>query len=161
MIIWEALFGTKNFAISWWPSKLHSCIRKLSWMMFSFFQILFHQSSLEITLYNLCSVHWGDTMSRSRDVQYIGVFNRNWKFLPTCSPTCIIISPMYWTSPDVLNIPRCTHDIPQCTHGIPLMYWTSPNVLMISPDVLMISSDVLNIPWFTEHTLYRVEIEKY
>ena len=24
-----------------------------------------------------CSVHWGDTMSTSGDVQYIGVFNRN------------------------------------------------------------------------------------
>ena len=39
--------------------------------MFSFSQILFHQSSLEITLYNVCSVHRGcsvhqwDTMSTS------------------------------------------------------------------------------------------------
>ena len=28
------------------------------------------------------------------------------RFLPTCSPTCIMISP------NVLNIPRCTHYIP-------------------------------------------------
>ena len=40
------------------------------------------------------------------------------------------ILPMYsWyppdvliVSPDVLNIPRCTHDIPRCTHGISSMY---------------------------------------
>ena len=36
----------------------------------------------------------GDIMSTSGDVQYIGVFKR---FLPTCSHTCIMISP------DVLN----------------------------------------------------------
>ena len=59
------------------------------------------------------------------------------------SPQCTNgISPMYWTSPDahmvsptfimispdVLNMPRCTHDIPSCTEH-PLMYWISPNLL--------------------------------
>ena len=74
------------------------------------------------------------------------------RFLLTCSPTCIMISPrcthgippMYWTSPDVLMMsPHMHHDIPpmywtppdvlmmspQCTHGIPSMYWTCPDVL--------------------------------
>ena len=32
-----------------------------------------------LTLYNVCSVHRGDIMSTSGDVQYIGVFNRNLK----------------------------------------------------------------------------------
>ena len=41
------------------------------------------------------------------------------------SPHVIMISP------NVLNIPRCTHDIPRCTHGIPPMYWTPPDVLNI------------------------------
>ena len=87
------------------------------------------------------------------------------RFLPTCSPTCIMISPqctehppMYsWYPPDVLmvspgvlNVPWCTHDIP------PHASWYPPDVLMISPDVLMVSPDVLNIPRCTEHRLYRV-----
>ena len=57
---------------------------------------------------------------------------------------------IYIENPDVLNIPRCTHDTPRCTHDIPSMYsWYPLNVLMVSPDVL-------NIPPCTEHTLYRV-----
>ena len=111
-------------------------------------------------------VHRGDIMSTSGDVQYIGVFNRNWKdFIKLLPHVYHDIPPMYWTSPDVLMIS------PRCTHGIPPMYWTSPDVLMVSPhihhdippmywtspDVLMISSDVLNIPRCTEHTLYRVD----
>ena len=70
----------------------------------------------------------GDTMSTSRDTmstsggymstsggyhEYIGGFCSTLRFsieierfLPTCSPTCIMISPI------VLNIPQCTHDIP-------------------------------------------------
>ena len=79
-------------------------------------------------------------------------------------------------SPNVLNIPRCTHDIPRCTHDIPWcthgilrctehppmyswypshaswyppMYWTSPNVLMVSLTCIMISPNVLNIPQCT------------
>ena len=123
-----------------------------------------------------CSVHWGvsvhrgDTMSTSRDIQYIGVFNRNWKDFITLLPTCIMISlgctehpfdalmisprcthdipPMYsWYPSDVLNIPQCTHVIPHIHHDIPPIYWTSPDVLMIPPDVLMVS------PRCTEHPL--------
>ena len=100
-------------------------------------------------------VHWGDIMSTLGNVQYIRVFNRNWKDFIKLLPHMYHDIPwMYWTfpdvlmispwctehplmyswypptfimiSPDVLNIPRCTHDIPQCTHGIPLMYWTPP-----------------------------------
>ena len=61
-------------------------------------------------------VHRGDIMSISGDVQYIGVFNRNWKDFIKLLPH---IPPMYWTSLDVLMIS------PRCTHGIPPMYWTS------------------------------------
>ena len=77
-------------------------------------------------------VHWGmfSTLGFSIEIEM---------FLPTCSPTCIMISP------DVLNIPRRTHDITRCTHGIPPMYWTSPDVLMISPTCIR------DIPWCTEH----------
>ena len=90
-------------------------------------------------------VHWGmcSTSGFSLEIE---------RFLPTCSPTCIMISPwctehppMYsWYPPDVLMVspnvlmvspqctehPRCTHDMPWCTHGVPrctehpLMHWT-------------------------------------
>ena len=60
-------------------------------------------------------VHWGDIMSTSGDttstlgdVQYIGVFNRNWKVFTNLLPICVMISP------SVLNIPQCTYDIPTC-----------------------------------------------
>ena len=105
-------------------------------------------------------VHKGDIMSTLGDVQYIGVFNRNQKvftnFLPHVYhdiPRCTEHSPMYsWYPPDVLMVSP--------------MYWTSPNVLMISPTCIMISPDVrmispndswypLNVPMvspqFTEH----------
>ena len=63
----------------------------------------------------------GDIMSTSGDVQYIGVFNRNWKdFIKLLPHMYHDIPPMYWTSPHVLMIS------PRCTHGIPPMYWTSP-----------------------------------
>ena len=98
-------------------------------------------------------VHRRDTISTSvRYHEYIGGYHEyiggiSWvhrgmfstlgfsteieRFLPTCSPTCIMISPrcthgippMYWTPPDVLMIS------PQCTHGMPPMYWTCPDVL--------------------------------
>ena len=82
------------------------------------------------------------------------------------SPTCFMISP------DVLNIPRCTHDIPPMyswypsdvlntppiTHDIPPMYsWYPPMYSWYPPDVLN-TPDVLNISRCTEHTLYRVII---
>ena len=103
-------------------------------------------------------VHRGDIMSTSGDVQYIGVFNRNWKdFIKLLPHMYHDIPPMYWTSPDVLMIS------PRCTHVILPMYWTSPNVFMISPrcthdipPMYWTPSDVLNIPRCTEHTLYRV-----
>ena len=57
------------------------------------------------------------------------------RFLPTFSPTCIMISP------DVLNISRCTEHLP--------MYRTSPNVLMVSPMYSWYPPNVLNIPWCT------------
>ena len=47
-------------------------------------------------------------------------------------------------NPDVLSIPRCTHDMP-------LTYLTPPNVPIISPDVFMVSPDVLNTSQCTEH----------
>ena len=100
------------------------------------------------------------------NVQYIEVFNRNWKdFIKLLPHMYHDILPMYWTSPDVLMIsPRCTHDIPP-------MYWTSPDVLNI-PRCIMVSPrctehppmyswyppmyswyppDVLNTPRCTEH----------
>ena len=107
-------------------------------------------------------------MSTLGDVQYIGgVSWYMWGSNLLKSFQFLLKTPMYWTSPNVLNIPRCTRDIPQCTHGIPPMYWTPPDVLMVSPymyhdippmywtspDVLMISPrctwypcDVLNTP---------------
>ena len=87
----------------------------------------------------------GGTMSTLGNVQYIGGYHEyiggyyeytggcSERFLPTCSPTCIMISP------NVLNILRCTHEIPHmhhdipqftehplCTNDIPPMYRTSP-----------------------------------
>ena len=94
-----------------------------------------------------CSVHRrdtmstsGDTMSTSGDVQYIGGISwYMWGSNLIKSFQFLLKTPMYWTSPDVLNIPRCTHDIPRCTHDIPPMYsWYPPDVLNI-PHVLMVS----------------------
>ena len=60
-----------------------------------------------------CSVHRGDIMIHVGDTMSAsGMFNTSEfsieieRILSSCSPTCIMISP------DVLNIPRCTHDIP-------------------------------------------------
>ena len=39
------------------------------------------------------SVHRGDIMSTSGDVQYTGFSIEIERFLSTCSPTCIMISP--------------------------------------------------------------------
>ena len=73
-------------------------------------------------------VHWGDIMSTSGDVQYIGVFNRNWKdFMKLLPQMYHDIPPMYWTSPDVLMIS------PRCTEHPPMYSWYPPNVLMMSP----------------------------
>ena len=101
------------------------------------------------------SVHWGipwcmwgipclhrgmfstlGDFSTLRDVQYNGVFNRNWKvftnLLPHMHhdiPRCTEHPSMYsWYPPDVLNIPGCTHDMPRCTEHSP-MYWISPDIL--------------------------------
>ena len=87
-----------------------------------------------------CSVHRGDIMSTSRDVQYTGGYHEyiggcsahrgdimstsgfpieTERLLSTCSPTCIMISPdvlnipdVLMISPDVLNTPRCTKHPP-------------------------------------------------
>ena len=94
-------------------------------------------------------VHLGDIMSTSGDVQYIGVFNRNWKVFTNLLPTCIMISP------DVLNIPWCTHDIPQCTHGIPQCTEHPPMYSWYPSTCIMISARC------TEHPpMYRVIFEK-
>ena len=65
----------------------------------------------------------------------------------------LLKTPMYWTSPDVLNIlrcthdiPWCTHDIPRCTHGIPQCTEHPPMYSWYPPTRIMISPDVLNIP---------------
>ena len=100
----------------------------------------------------------GDTMSTSRDVQYIGVYHdasdimihvggyheyiqyKSKAFIKLLSNMNHDVPPMYsWCPPDVLMVS------PRCTHGIPPMYWTPHSVLMISPTWIMIS-----LPW-TEH----------
>ena len=79
-------------------------------------------------------------------------------------------------SPDVLNIPQCTHgiphmhhdipnvlNIPQCIHDIPLPHalmvpsdvFNTPDILMIFPQCTEDPPDVLN------HTLYRVVLCLY
>ena len=118
----------------------------------------------------------GDIMSTSGDVQYIRVFNGNWKDVIKLLPHMYHdIPPMYWTSPDVLMIsPDVLMVSLQCTHGIPPMYswyppcssWYPPDVLMIFPQctehppMYWTPPDVLNIPRCTEHTLYRVQISE-
>ena len=87
-----------------------------------------------------CSVHRGDTMSTSGDVQYIGE-------IPWCMRGGKVIKPfnLYWK-------PRCTHDIPHMHHDIPPMYlWYPPDVLMVSlwcthgiPPMYWTSPDALN-----------------
>ena len=129
----------------------HEYIGGISWV---------HRGDIMSTSGGISWVHRG-MFSTSGDVQYIGVFNRNWKdFIKLLPHMYHDIPPMYWTSPDVLMIS------PRCTHGIPPMYWTSPDVLMVSPhvhhdippmywtspDVLMISPRCTHgIPRCTEH----------
>ena len=50
---------------------------------------------------------------------------------------------MYIENPDVLMISL------RCTEHLPMYSWYPPHASLYS-------SDVLNIPWCTEHTLYRV-----
>ena len=118
-------------------------------------------------------VHRGDIMSTLGDVQYIGVFNRDWKVFTNLLPHMHHdIPPMYWTSsnvlmispnvlmvsPNVLNIPWCTHDIPHMHHDIPPMYWTlrcthdiPPMYSWYPPMYSWYPLDVLNTPRCTEH----------
>ena len=77
------------------------------------------QSTAHITLYNVCSVHWRNTMSTS------GGYH---EYIPTC-----IISP--WCT----EHPQCTHDIllmylwyPPVYSWYPPMHWTPLDVLMVS-----------------------------
>ena len=56
-------------------------------------------------------------------------------------------------SPDVLNIPQCTHgiphmhhDIPQCIHDIPL-----PDALMVPSNVFNAPNILMRFPQCTEH----------
>ena len=89
------------------------------------------------TLYNVCSVHLG-MFSKSGGVQYIGGDIMVHVGEQVDKSLSISIE-----NPDVLNIPRCTHDIPPTYSWYPPMYsWHLP--------------DVLNIPRCTEHTLYSV-----
>ena len=61
-----------------------------------------------------CSVHWGDTMSTSMGYhEYVGVYSVHWGDImihvgeQVGKNLSISIE-----NPNVLNIPRCTHDIP-------------------------------------------------
>ena len=73
-------------------------------------------------------VHRGDIMSTSGNVQYIGGISwYMWGSNLIKSFQFLLKTPMYWTSPNVLNMPRCTHDIS------PMYSWYPPDVLMISP----------------------------
>ena len=63
-----------------------------------------------ITMYNVCSVHRGDTMSTSGDIMmHVGE--------QVDKSLSISIE-----NSDLLNIPTFTHDISRCTHDIPPMY---------------------------------------
>ena len=77
----------------------------------------------------------GDIMSTSGDVQYIGgVPWYLWGSNSIKSFEFLLKTPMYWTSLDVLNISRCTHDIPPMYLNTPPMYsWHPPTCIMISP----------------------------
>ena len=67
-------------------------------------------------------------------------------------------------SPDVLNIPQCTHGIPHMHHDIPL-----PDALMVPSDVFNTPNILMRFPQSTEHpppdvlnhTLYRVVLRLY
>ena len=63
----------------------------------------------------------GDIISTSGDVQYIGGIMMHVGEQVGRNLSISI------ENPDVLNIPRCTHDIPQCIPDIPPMYsWYPP-----------------------------------
>ena len=117
-------------------------------------------------------VHQGDIMSTSGDVQYIRVFNRNWKdFIKLLPHMYHDIPPMYWTSPDVLMIfPDVLMVSLRFTEHPPMYSWYPPTFIMISswctehpqcthdiprctehPLMYWTSPDVLNIPRCTEH----------
>ena len=76
------------------------------------------QSTADITLYNVCSVHRGNTMST------LGGYHE-------CIREDIMsTSPHASYPPDVLNIPPCTHDILVMYLWYPLMYsWYHPDTL--------------------------------
>ena len=91
----------------------------------------------------------GDTMSTSGDVQYVGGISwYMWGSNLIKSFQFLLKTPMYWTSPNVLNIPQCSHDIlpmyswyppdvlmvfPRCTEHPPMYSWYPPTCIMISP----------------------------
>ena len=102
-----------------------------------------------------CSVHRRDTMSTSGGYhEYIGrcSVHRRDIMIHVGEQLHKILS-ISIENPDVLNIPRCTHDIPpdvlmvslRCTEHPPMYSWypsdvlNTPHVFMISPDVLMVS----------------------
>ena len=116
-------------------------------------------------MWGITWVHRG-MFSTSGDVQYIGVFTRNWKVftnllpymhhdIPRCTehpPVYSWCPPMYsWYPPNVLNIPWCTHDIPHIHHDIP-QCTEHPQCTHDIPRCTH------GIPRCTEHTLYRVLI---
>ena len=120
--------------ISWVHREMFNTSEGISWV---------HQGDIEIHV-GIPWVHQGmfSTLGVPWVLQYIGVFNRNWKVFTNLLPHM---------HHDILNVLIVS---PQCTHGIPLMYswypshasWYPPDLLMISPDLLMISPDVLMIP---------------
>ena len=131
-------------------------------------------------------VHWGMFSTSGDIMSTLGVIMSTLGFSIEIERIYQVAPPnASWYPSDVLNIPQCTHgishmhhDIPQCTNGISPIYWTSPDVHMISPYIhndipwctehasmyswyppmYWTSPDVLNIPQFTEHTLYKVNI---
>ena len=117
-----------------------------------------------------CSVHWGDTMSTSGGFhEYIGGCSVHWGDTMSTSGGYVgeqgdKILLIYIENPDVLNMPRCTHDNPPHASWYPHDVLNIPMYSWYPPDVLNTSwcTDALNTPWCTkhpqctEHTLYRV-----
>ena len=90
-----------------------------------------------------CSVHWRIPWVHRR-ISWVhwGMFSTSGDIMMHVGEQVDKNLSIFIENPNVLNIPRCTHDIPRCTHGthgIPPMYWTSPDVLMVSPTCIMIS----------------------
>ena len=114
--------------ISWvhWTCSVDRGISRVHWRMFCtsgdtisiLGDIMSTSGDILSTLEDIMST-LEDTMSTLGDVQYIKVYNRNWKVF--------------------INL------LPYMYH-IPLMYWTSPNVLMTSPDVLKVSPRCIEHP---------------